>query len=145
MSVDGIDNVNGNNDDDIIFTIKDTKLHVSVSTLSARDNKKLSKLLRKGFERSVYWNEYKTKSENKNTTNEYRYFLKSNFVGVDRLFILIYTNETNNAKRFSAQKYYLPKAKIKNYNVIINGKNFLWSTNWFRYKTIWKIRKLTTG
>ena len=145
MSVDGIDNVNGNNDDDIIFTIKDTKLYVSVSTLSARDNKKLSKLLRKGFERSVYWNEYKTKSENKNTTNEYRYFLKSNFVGVDRLFILIYTNETNNAKRLSAQKYYLPKGKIKNYNVIINGKNFLWSTNWFRYKTIWKIRKLTTG
>ena len=104
MSVDGIDNVNGNNDDDIIFTIKDTKLYVSVSTLSARDNKKLSKLLRKGFERSVYWNEYKTKSENKNTTNEYWYFLKSNFVGVDRLFILIYTNETNNAKRFNAQK-----------------------------------------
>ena len=145
MLVDGIDNVTGNNDDDIIFTIKDTKLYVSVSTLSARDNKKLSKLLRKGFERSVYWNEYKTKSENKNTTNEYRYFLKSNFVGVDRLFILIYTNETNNAKRFNAQKYYLPKGKIKNYNVIINGKNFLWSTNWFRYKTIWKIRKLTTG
>ena len=52
--MDGIDNVNGNNDDDIIFTIKDTKLYVSVSTLSARDNKKLSKLLRKGFERSVY-------------------------------------------------------------------------------------------
>ena len=24
----------------------------------------------KGFERSVYWNEYKTKCENKNTTND---------------------------------------------------------------------------
>ena len=35
----------GNNDDNnIVFTIKDTKLYVPVVTLSARDNKKLSKL-----------------------------------------------------------------------------------------------------
>ena len=27
-------------------------------------------LLSKGFERSVYWNEYKRKKENKNTKNE---------------------------------------------------------------------------
>ena len=52
-----------------IFTIKDRKLYVPVVTLSAKDNNKLSKLLTKGFERSVYWNEYKTKSENKNTTD----------------------------------------------------------------------------
>ena len=48
------------------------KLYVTVVTSSVRDNQKLSKLLRRGFERSVYWNEYKTKSENQNTTNEYR-------------------------------------------------------------------------
>ena len=52
------DNENPNgNDDNIIFTIKDTKLYVPVVTLSARDNQKLTKLLSKGFERSVYWNE----------------------------------------------------------------------------------------
>ena len=96
-------NVNDNdNDNNIIFTIKDTKLYVPVVTLSARDNQKLSKLFSKGFGRSVYWNEYKTKSENKNATNEYRYFLKSNFVEVNRLFVLVYTNEANNAKRFNA-------------------------------------------
>ena len=60
------DNANGNNEDNnFIFTIKDSKLCVSVVTLSARDNKKLSKRLSKGFERSVYWNEYKTKSDSK--------------------------------------------------------------------------------
>ena len=42
----------------------------------ARDNQKLSKLLRKGFEISVYWNGYKTKSERKNTANKYRDFLE---------------------------------------------------------------------
>ena len=67
------------NRDNIVFTIKDTKLHVPVLTLSAKDNK-ISKHFRKGCETSVYNNEYKTKSENKNATNEYRYFVKSNFV-----------------------------------------------------------------
>ena len=115
------DNDNANN---IILTIKNTKLYVPVVTLSARDNHiKTSYQRIKGFERSVYWNECKTKSKNKNTRNEYRYFLESNFVGVNRLFALVYTNEANNAKRFNAQKYCLPKDIIKNYNVVINGKN----------------------
>ena len=71
----GADNANAN-PNNVIFTIKDTKLFVPVVNSSPRDNKKLSKLLSKGFERSVYWNAYKAKSENKKTTNEYIYFLK---------------------------------------------------------------------
>ena len=78
-------------------------------TLSARDNPKLSKLLSKGFERSVYWNEYKTKGEKKNTTNKFRYFLESNFVGVSRLIVLVYPNQNDESNRFFAQKYYLSK------------------------------------
>ena len=35
------------------------------------------------------------------------------------------SNEANNAKRFNRRKYYVPKDIIKNYNVIINGKNFM--------------------
>ena len=78
------DNLNNNdydnNDINIIFTIKNITLYAPVVTLSSRDIRKLSKLLSKGFERSVYWNEYKTKSENKNTTIQFRYFVESNFV-----------------------------------------------------------------
>ena len=40
----------------------------------------------------------------------------------NRLFVLVYTNEANNAKRFKARKCYLPKGIIRNYNVINNGK-----------------------
>ena len=57
LSAAGIDNANGN-DDNIIFTNKNTKLYVPVVTLLARDNQKLTKLLSKGFIRSVYWNEF---------------------------------------------------------------------------------------
>ena len=61
--------------------MKDTKFYVPVIILSAKVNQKLSKLLSKQFEISVYWNEYKTKkNQNKNTTNENRYFLASNFL-----------------------------------------------------------------
>ena len=60
--------------DNVIFTIKDTKLYVPAVTLSSRDNQKLSKILSKGFERSVYWKEYKTKNENINTANKFRLF-----------------------------------------------------------------------
>ena len=52
----------GSNNANIIFPITDTKFYVPVVTLLARDNQKLSKLLSRGFKRSVYWNEYKTKS-----------------------------------------------------------------------------------
>ena len=65
MSVGGKDNeiANDGNAYIIIFTIKDIKLYVPLVNLSARDNQKLSKLISKGFERSVYWNEYKTKKK----------------------------------------------------------------------------------
>ena len=59
MSAAVADNVDAN--DDNIFPIKGTKLYVPVVTVPARDSQKLSKLLSKGFKRSVYWNEYKTK------------------------------------------------------------------------------------
>ena len=121
MSVAGNDNGNG----DIIFTIKDTKLCVPVVTLSTRNSQKLTKLLSTGFKRSVYWNEYKKKNENKNTTNEYRYFLESNFIGVNRLFVLVYSNEDADSRRFKAKRCFLPKGIIKNYNVVINGKTFM--------------------
>ena len=71
-------------------------MYVPMVTLSAKYNMKLSKLLSKG---SGYWKECKTKSANKNTTNEYRYFPESNFVGVNRLFVFVYLNRDNDVKK----------------------------------------------
>ena len=58
----GNDVIDNNNANNIVFTIKDTKLFLPVLSLSAKDNKRLSKLLKlQGFQKSAYWNEYKTK------------------------------------------------------------------------------------
>ena len=40
------------------FTITDSKLYLPIVTLKIEDNAKLSKLLSKGFKRSIYWNKY---------------------------------------------------------------------------------------
>ena len=88
--------------------------------MSARDNQKLSKRLSKGSERPVYWNEYKTKFDNKNATNKFIFLLESKFDGNNRLFVLVYSNEDAASKR-----YYLPKGIIDNCSVIISGKNFM--------------------
>ena len=49
------------NDGNAVFIIIDTKLYVSVVTLSKEDNKDFNEQQNKGFQRSIYWNEYKTK------------------------------------------------------------------------------------
>ena len=103
------------NYNNIIFTIKDTQLclcHLFIDKRQTK-NQKLLNILSKGFHRSVYWNDYKTKCETKNTTNEYKHFLKSNFVGVIRLFVFIYSNEDNKTNRYKAQRYYLGHVQFK--------------------------------
>ena len=70
--------------------------------------------------------------------------MESNFVGVNRLFLLVYLNRDNDVKQFKTRRYYLTKDRIKNYNVIVNGKNFYdqpIDSDIKRYK---EIRQLTT-
>ena len=44
-----------------VFIINDTKLYVPVITLSKEDNKDFIEQQNKGFQRSIYWNEYRKK------------------------------------------------------------------------------------
>ena len=61
------------------------------------------------------------------------------------MFVLGYSNEDADSKRFKAKTYYLPKGITKNYNVIINGKNFFDQAIDSDIKQYEEIRKLTTG
>ena len=146
LSLAGTDNpIDNDINNNIIFTIKDTKRFVPVVTVAARDDKKLSKLLSKGIERSVCWNEYKTKRDKKNTTNKFRYFLELSFVGVIRLFVLVYSNQDNASKRFKAKRCYLSKGISDKYYVIIIGKNFYDQPIHSDRKRYEEIRNLKTG
>ena len=73
------------------------------------------------------------------------YFLESNFVRVNRWFVLVYSNQYDNAKRFKAKRYYLQNGIIDNYNIIINEKSFYNGPIDSDIKRYEEIRKLTTG
>ena len=83
----------------ILFVLPETENYMFLWSLyQQKNNQKLPKRLSKGFERSVYCNEHRKKSEDKNMTNKYRYFLESNFVGVTRFLVLVYSNQDDDAK-----------------------------------------------
>ena len=49
------------------------------------------------------------------------YLINPSFQGVNRLFLSSFENEND---RTSHSTYYLPKVEIKDYNVMIDGRNF---------------------
>ena len=53
--------------------------------------------------------------------------LDSSCEGVKRLFVLAYNNTAGNNRvsTDSFRKYFLPKVKIENYNIEIDGRNFM--------------------
>ena len=67
-----------------VFTINDAKMYVPVVTLSKEDNKDFIEQQNKGFQRSIYWNEYKTKEPNSDAdANVFKYInLDPSFQGV---------------------------------------------------------------
>ena len=109
-----------------VFIINDTKFYIPVVTLSKEDNKDFIEQQNKGFQRSIYWNEYKTKEINENAdANVFKYInLDPSFQGVNRLFVMAYNRENGQSTRNGQQKYYLPRIDLEKYNVIIDGRNF---------------------
>ena len=115
-----------NQDGAAVFIINDTKMYVPVVTLSKEDNKDFIEQQNKGFQRSIYWNEYKTKEINENAdANVFMYInLNLSFQGVNRLFVMAYNRANGQPTRNGQQKYYLPRTDLNKYNVIIDGRIF---------------------
>ena len=110
----------------------------------------MTKQLSNGFKRSIYWNNYQTipaKVTNQETNiNE---LLSTLFQGVRRLFVLAYTiaaNAANNKVGIKDnKKYFLPRGKIENYNVSIDGRNLNDQPINDLIKQHDEVRKVSTG
>ena len=61
------------------FLITDTKLYVSVITLSTQDNAKLLKKLKSGFKRTINWNKYQSKMSTERQNHYLDYSIDSSF------------------------------------------------------------------
>ena len=124
-----------------IFTITETNLYVPVVTLSTQDKAKLLPQL-KIFKRTISWNKYLTKPELLAQNTNLNHLIEPIFQGVNRLFVLAFENMR---KEQVIKKCYLPNVEIKNYNVMIDGKNFFDQPIKNDKVTYENIRKIATG
>ena len=124
------------------FAITETKLYISVLILSTQDNAKLLQRLKSGFKGTINWNKYQSGIKAYTQNRYLNHSVDSSFQGVNRLFVLSFENEDD---RTSHSTYYLPKVEIKDYNVMIDGKNFFDQPINNNLKTYENIRKIATG
>ena len=140
-----------NQNQNSIFQITKGELYIPVVNLNTENNK-LSELLSKGFERTVVWNEYKSKIERvtilQNDNMFRRTTLGTSFQGVSKLFAAAYETddiERNVNTEESRRRYYLPRTEIKDCSVLIDGRNFYdqnINSSIVRYN---ELLKMTTG
>ena len=130
------------NNEDPTFTITETNLYVPIVTLSIQDNAKLLPQLKSGFKRTISWNKYFAKPELLAQNSNLNHLIEPSFQGVNRLFVLAFEDD---AQRISNKRYYIPNVEIKDYNVMIDEKNFFDQPINNMIKTYENIRKKTTG
>ena len=124
------------------FTITETKLYFAVVTLSTQDNAKLLPKLKSGFKKTISWNKHLAKPELLAQNVNLNYLIEPHFQGVNTFFVLAFEND---AQCISNKKCYIPNVEIKDYNDMIDGKNFFdqpVKNDKVRYKNI---RKIATG
>ena len=124
------------------FAITETKLYVPVVTLSTEDNAKLLQQLKSNFKRKINWNKYESSVKTFAQNRYLNYLINPSFRGVNRLFVLSFENEDD---RISHSMYYLPKVEIKDYNVMIDGRNVFDQPINSMNKTYENIRKIAAG
>ena len=124
------------------FTITETNVHVPVVTLSTRDSAKLLPQLKSGFKRTINWNKYLSKPELLPQNANLNHLIEPSFQRINRLFVLAFEND---AQRTSKRRYHIPNVEIKDYNVMIDGKNVFDQPVKNDKITYEKIRKVATG
>ena len=124
------------------FTITETNLYVPAVTLSNQDNAKLLPQLKSGFKRTISWNKYLSKPELLPQNPNLNHLIEPSFQGVNRPFVLAFEYD---AQRISNKRYYIPNVEIKDYNVMVDGKNFFDQPIKNNKTTYENIRKIATG
>ena len=74
-----------NTDKSTTFLIPDTKLYVSVVTLSTQDNIKLLEKLKSGSKRTINWVKYQSKKSMERPNQYLNYLINASFQGVNEL------------------------------------------------------------
>ena len=111
-------------------------------SLSTQHNARLLQQLKSGFKRTTNWNEYESNTKIFAKSKYLNHLINSCFQEVNRHFLLSFKNEND---RTSHSTYNLPNVEIKDYNVMIDGKNLFDEPVNSLNKTYKTIRKYATG
>ena len=106
-----------------IFKITDTKLYVPVVTLSKEDDIKLLEQLKSGFKRTIKWNKYISQMTIQSKNNNLNYLIDPTFMNFNRLLVLSFPRNHNSDSEYSFSNYYVPKVRVNDFNVLIDGKS----------------------
>ena len=112
------------NPENATFQVTDTKLYVPVVTLSKENDIKLLEQLKSGFKRTIKWNKYRSQMAIQPQDNNLNYLIDPTFTNVNRLFVLSFATTNAGDNRDSFSRYYVPNVRIKDINVLIDGKSF---------------------
>ena len=109
--------------------ITDTKLYIPVVPLSKENDTKLLEQLKIGFKRTTKWNKYRSQMTTQPQNNNLNYLIDPTFTNVNRLFVLPFQriageNNTTKDYRDFFSHYYVPNTRVKDFNVLIDGKSF---------------------
>ena len=85
--------------------------------------------LKTGFKRTIKRNKYRSQMTVQPQNNNLNYLIDPTFANANRLFVLPFqriAGENNTTKNFrdSFSHYYVRNAKVKDFNVLIDGKSF---------------------
>ena len=103
------------------LAINDCKLYVPAVTLSKDDETKLLTNLKSRFKREIIWNKYRSQMTTEAINNNLNILIDLTFTNVNRLFVLVYQTADD---RQSFSQFYLPRVKVKDFNVIIDKLAF---------------------
>ena len=112
------------NPENATFKITDVKLFVPVVTLSKENDIQLLEQLKTGFKKTIKWNKYRSQMSFQPQNNNLNYLTDPTFTSFNRLFVLSFPRNTNTDSRYSFSNYYVPKVKVNDFNVLIDGKSF---------------------
>ena len=107
------------------FQINNAKLYVPVVTLSINDNIKFLENIKQGFKRTISWNKYRSEITTQPKNNNLDYMIRLTCRNTNRLFVLLFKNESNDPTSNSFEKYYMSLVEIKDFNALIENEPFL--------------------
>ena len=107
------------------FQTKTQKLYVPVITLSKENDIKLLEQLKSRFKRNIKWNKYRSQMTAQPSDNNLNYLIDPTITNVNTLFLLSFVRSAEGVIDFLFSDYYLPNARIKDFNVLIDGKSLL--------------------